>query len=166
MAAVIFENIHKECLRIEEDVLYSGKSHCNAAVIWTWVHYIIGVPMTVLAAWAGIDAFSDTPELSGYLALITAALAALQTFLGASDKASEHKSAGSKYFTLRNQTRLFREVELSEIEKEEAIEKIRSLSNDRDELNSLSPSIPYLAFFLARKGIEGGEAQHKVDEEE
>lgn len=163
MTDAVFENIRKECLRIEEDVLHSGKSHCNAAAMWSWVHYLIGIPMTISAAWAGIDAFSDNPQLSGYLSFITATLAALQTFMSPSDKSSKHRSAGTDYFRLKNQTRIFREIELNESDKTEAIKTIRVLAQNRDDLNSISPSIPYLAFWLARKGINRGNAVYNAD---
>lgn len=163
MTDAVFENIRKECLRIEEDVLHSGKSHCNAAAMWSWVHYLIGIPMTIFAAWAGIDAFSENPQFSGYLSLITATLAALQTFMSPSDKSSKHKSAGTDYFRLKNQTRIFREIELDESDKTEAIKTIRVLAQNRDDLNSISPSIPYLAYWLARKGINRGNAVYNAD---
>lgn len=163
MTDTVFENIRKECLRIEEDVLHSGKSHCNAAAIWSLVHYLIGIPMTIFAAWAGIDAFSENPQFSGYLSLITATLAALQTFMSPSEKSSKHKSAGTDYFRLKNQTRIFREIELDESDKTEAIKAIRVLAQNRDDLNSISPSIPYLAFWVARKGIDRGNAVYNAD---
>jgi hypothetical protein len=43
-------------------------------------------------------------------------------------------------------------------------DKLRALSAARNELNQKSPSIPRRAFVAARKGIEEGEAAHKVDQ--
>jgi hypothetical protein len=166
MTDVVFENIRKECLRIEEDVLHSGKSHFNIAAVWSWVHYLIGIPMTIFAAWAGIDSFRENPRWSGYLSLITATLAALQTFMSPSDKSAKHKSAGTDYFRLKNQTRIFREIELDESDKTEAIKTIRALAQNRDDLNSISPSIPYIAYCLARRGINKGNAIYKADKRE
>lgn len=166
MADIVSENISKECERIEEDAVHSGKAHYNAASLWSAVHYLIGIPMTILAAWAGINAFSDDPTLSGYLALGTAALAALQTFLGASDKAAKHTNAGCGYFTLKNQVRFFKDIELPDIDKTEAVQKVRAFTKDRDELNNISPGIPYPAFWLARKSIDNGCAQYRADKGE
>jgi len=45
-------------------------------------------------------------------------------------------------------------------------EKLKALSAKRNELNLKSPSIPRRAFVTARKGIEEGEATHKVDKED
>lgn len=164
MSETIIGEINKECCRIEEDALYSGKGHFNAASVWHWVHYVIGVPMTVLAAWAGIDAFGESQSHAAYLALTSAALGAIQTFLGASEKSSEHKQAGSNYFALRNKTRLFREIESQNLNTEQLIEKIAVLSTERDQLSSLSLSIPYLAYKMARSGVKAGEALNHVDQ--
>jgi hypothetical protein len=42
---------------------------------------------------------------------------------------------------------------------------LKALSSARNELNQKSPSIPRRAFVAARKGIEEGEATHKVDKD-
>lgn len=160
------QNITTECKRIEEDSEHSAKRHFNAACLWSWVHYLIGIPMTVCAAWAGIDAFSATPYWSGYLALATAALGALQTFLNAGGKSANHKSCGDEYLALRNNTRVFREIELTDLKKEKAVQKIRELADARNDLNSISPSTPGIAFWLARKGIEEGQTEYKADKEQ
>lgn len=163
MGDIVFTNIGKECERIEEDAIHSGKAHHNAASLWSWVHYLIGLPMTVFAAWAGIDAFSDDPTWAGYLALGTAALAALQTFLGASDKSAKHSNSGDGYFALKNQVRFFKDVELIDMDKTEAVQRMRIYIKDRDELNAISPGIPYLAFWLARRSIDNGCADYRAD---
>ncbi|MEM8727616.1 MAG: SLATT domain-containing protein [Chlamydiota bacterium] len=165
MNALTNEIVH-EAERIEEDALHSGKSHFNASALWSKIHYILGIPMTVCASWAGIDAFSDTPSYAGYLAMATAAFAALQTFINASGNASQHKQSGGKYFALKNQVRLFRKIELQDLQPEEAIATIKAFSKKRDELNSNAPCIPYLAFWLARFSIDKGNAEYRVDKEQ
>ncbi len=162
---LINEIIH-EAERIEEDALHSGKSHFNASALWSKIHYILGIPMTVCAAWAGIDAFSDAPQYAGYLAMATAALAALQTFINASSHASQHKQSGGEYFALKNQARFFRKIELQNLEPAEAAAEIKVYSKKRDELNAKAPCIPYLAFWLARFSINKGNAEYRVDKEQ
>ena len=155
-----------EAKRIEEDALHSGKGHFNASAFWLQIHYILGIPMTVCAAWAGIDAFSDTPSYAGYLAMATAALAALQTFINASGNAFQNKQSGGEYFALKNQVRLFCKIELPSLEIEKATAAIKAFSKKRDELNSVAPCIPYLAFWLARFSINKGNAEYRVDKEQ
>ena len=91
MAETLIREIINEAERIEEDAVHSGKSHFNASSLWSTVHYLLGIPMTVCAAWAWIDAFSDTPQYAGHLAMATTTFAALQTFINASSHASQHK---------------------------------------------------------------------------
>lgn len=162
----IQNNICIECERIEEDSIHSAKGHYNAASLWSKIHYGIGIPMTIAAAWAGIDAFSQEPNLAGYLALSSAALAALQTFLGSIDKATQHKSSADEYLKLRDQTRLFREIRLDRMDIEESQEKILQLAEKKYELNRISPSIPYCSFKKAKKGIDAGQTNYLADKGE
>ncbi|MDN3509082.1 MAG: SLATT domain-containing protein [Candidatus Neptunochlamydia sp.] len=166
MSEALIKEIAHEVERIEEDALHSGKSHFNASSLWSTVHYILGIPMTVCAAWAGINAFSDASQCAGYLGMTTAALAALQTFINASSHASQHKRSGGEYFALKNQVRLFRRIELENLQPAEAIEKIKGYSQKRDELNGVEPCIPYPAFWLARFSINKGNGEYRIDKEQ
>jgi hypothetical protein len=166
MSETLIKEISYEAERIEEDALHSGKSHFNASSLWSTVHYILGIPMTVCAALAGIDAFSDTPQYAGYLAMATTVLAALQTFINASSHASQHKQSGGEYFALKNQVRLFRKIELQNLQPTEATVEIKAYSKKRDELNTVAPCIPYPAFWLARFSINKGNAEYRIDKEQ
>jgi hypothetical protein len=69
------------------------------------------------------------------------------------------------YEEIRNEARFFREIDLLQLDRlAELPDKLRALSAARNELNQKSPSIPRRAFVAARKGIEEGEATHKVDQ--
>ena len=163
MSEALMQEIINEAKRIEEDAVHSGKSHFNASSLWSMMHYLLGLPMTVCAAWAGVDAFSDAPQYAGYLAMATTALAALQTFINASSHAFQHKQSGGEYFALKNQVRLFRNIELQNLEPVEATAEIKTYSEKRDELNAGSPCIPPLAFWLAQFSINKGNAEYRVD---
>lgn len=77
-----------------------------------------------------------------------------------------HRAAAGQFLALRNEARFFREIELLETDRlGEILERLKALSSARNELNQKSPSIPRRAFVAARKGIEEGEATHKVDME-
>jgi hypothetical protein len=159
----IKNNITQECLRIEEDATHSSKAHYNAAEMWSNIHYYIGIPLTLFATAAGVDSFSIDAKYAGYLALITAVLAALQTFISASDKSVKHKGSGSEYKSLQNQTRLLREIQIHKMNEDDIVQSLESLVNKRDELNRLSLSIPYRAFKKAKEGIDAGQADYLAD---
>jgi len=159
--------LEREAKRIEEDAMYSSKSHFNAENSWVCRHYWLGIPATVLAAIAGTALIKSQPEWASAFTLLASLLTGLMTFLKPNERAALHRAAAGEFLSLRNDARFFREIELLQPDRlEEFTERLRSLSVKRNELNFKSPSIPRRAFVTARKGIEEGEATHEVDKGE
>ena len=153
-----------EAQRIEEDAIHSAKSHLNAADTWNRRHYWLGVPATVVTALAGAAVIKDLTLAAQLCALAGAILTGLLTFLKPTDRAAKHKSSGDQYLSLRNDVRVFREVELKDVGgRKSAPTRLKALSQRRNELNQSSPDIPRVAFEQARRGIEAGEATYRVD---
>ena len=75
----------------------------------------------------------------------------------------EHKTLDFVQSPIRNDTRIFYDIELSEIDDKKATEDLKKLNDRRNKLNLESHQIPKWAFEKARKGIEEGEAKYKVD---
>lgn len=165
----IKEKVIKEAKRVEEDSLYSAKGHFVAANFWTNFRLWIGVPTAILSAIAGASALSQFDNhnvIAGILAITVTALTAVTTFLNPNEKANSHQSAGNKYNSLRNKARIFFEIDsCGESANQELIKRAKELTKKRDELNQNSPQIPRWAYKKARKGIEEGEADYKVDSE-
>ena len=156
--------IGREAKRIEEDCLYSAKSHFIAARTWTNVHLIIGIPSAVLAGGAGVSGFNDQGQLAGVLGILAAALASVTTFLNPNESASSHQVAGARYNELRNRARLFREISLlGDTPDDELQKELKALGNRRDKLNESSPQIPAYAYRRAKRSISKGEADYAVD---
>lgn len=154
----------REAMRIEEDATYSSKGHFNAEEIWMRRHYSLGVPATLLGAIAGATLVKSQPEWAAALALIASLLTGLMTFLKPNERAAVHRAAAAQFLALRNNSRFFREIELLQREPEDGLaDRLSALAQQRNELNEKSPPIPAHAFKLARRGIEQGEATHKVD---
>jgi len=153
-----------EAMRIEEDALHSSKSHFEASACWGRVHLAMGIPTAITAAIAGVSALKAHPTVAAVLALVVAALSALATFLNPSGRANSHLNAGNQFLSLRNRTRVFREIEVSSARDEKELKaEIIQLSARRDELNVGSPQVPGWAHGRAKRGIEAGEATHAVD---
>jgi hypothetical protein len=153
-----------ESHRIEEDALYSSKGHFEAARSWQNRNLWIGIPTTAGAALAAGTAIADYALAAGVISAITAVGSALLTWLGPSEKAAAHLAAGNAFNALRNQVRIFREIDSLDPELESRLApSLRELATKRDELNQASPQIPRAAFERARKGIEAGEAEYKID---
>lgn len=158
--------LRKEAERLEEDATYSSKGHFNAEDTWVRRNYWLGVPATALGAIAGAALIKSYPEWATAFTLLASLLTGLMTFLKPNERASVHRNAAGKFLALRNEARFFREVELVQPTKsDELVKQLKALSATRNELNLKSPSIPRHAFVAARKGIEEGEATHKVDKE-
>lgn len=158
--------LRREAERLEEDSTYSSKSHFNAEQVWERRHYWLGIPATAFAAIAGAALFKSYGELGSALALLASLLTGLMTFLKPNERAAMHRVAAGQFLALRNDARIFREVELLQTERlQELPERLKALSATRNELNQKSPSIPRSAFVAARKGIEEGESTHKIDKE-
>jgi hypothetical protein len=156
--------LRREAERIEEDATYSSKSHFNAEDTWVRRHYWLGIPATALAAIAGAALIKSQPEWASALTLLASLLTGLMTFLKPNERAALHRAAAGQFLALKNEVRLFREVELLQVHQlDELPVRLKALSATRNELNQKSPSIPRGAFIAARKGIEEGEATHKVD---
>lgn len=158
--------LRREAERLEEDATYSSKSHFNAEDTWVRRNYWLGVPATVLGAVAGATLIKSQPEWATAFTLFASLLTGLMTFLKPNERAAMHRAAAGQFLTLRNEARFFREIELLQSDRQdELLERLKALSTARNELNLKSPSIPRRAFVAARKGIEEGEATHKVDTE-
>jgi len=161
------EEIIKEAKRIEESTLYSSKGHFVAAQFWTNFHLIIGIPMVLCAAGAGVSAlckFDKSGVLISILSIAATALSALMTFLNPNEKASIHLNSGNNYDSLQNKIRMFWSIDCWREESEQVLtEKLKYFSEQKDKLNQTSPQIPWWAYKLAKKGILAGEADYKVD---
>lgn len=159
--------LRNEAERLEEDAIYSSKGHFNAEDTWVRRNYWLGVPATILGAVAGATLIKSQPEWATAFTLLASLLTGLMTFLKPNERAATHRAAAGQFLALRNEARFFREIELLQADRlDELPERLKSLSATRNELNLKSPSIPRRAFVAARKGIEEGEATHKVDKGE
>jgi len=158
------EKIRAELLRMEEDCTHSGKAHFNASVRWTRWNYAFGIPSVILSAAAGAAFFKDYATIAGMMSSAVTVLTALMTFLKPSERSSGHKSSGDQYLSLRNDARVFREIELTHVADEAAaIAGMNGFTTRRNELNQASPQFSNGDYERARKGIDAGEALHAVD---
>ena len=155
--------LQRESLRLDEDCSYSSRGHFEAERFWSCVNHWIGVPAALVGGAASVSAFQQETLLAGSLAVVAAALAALATFLNPSARAAEHHAVGTKYLSLRNESRFLRETWPNPSDVIPFRDELASLVKRRNELNESSPPIPRHAFKAARKRIEGGEAKYEVD---
>ena len=162
--------IISEAKRIEENSLHTSKSHFVAAHFWEQFHLCIGIPTVILAAVAGTIAFAAFKYgnvVAGALSILVTVLSAVATFLNAKQCASTQRKAGNDYDSLLTRVRIFWTIECRREESLDILaDKLEDFSRERDRLNRdcLQPS--RWAYKRAKKGIEEGEAEYKVDKED
>jgi len=89
--------------------------HRDHGRYWEKVNYGLGIPAVVAATVAGTSAFSEFEYhdvVAGVLALLSAVLAALTTFLDPSKNARLHHQASTRYGELSGEFRRFRQIDV------------------------------------------------------
>lgn len=160
------EKIINETKRIEEDSIYSAKGHFYAGQCWVNINLWLGGTAAVLSAIVGASALSQFTNhniVAGVLSIIVTGLTAVVTFINPSERSSVHQKTGNKYSALKNNARIFYDIEVDNMDEKKAITDLKKLNDKRNKLNLESHQIPKWAFEKARKGIEEGEAKYKVD---
>ena len=161
----LIEAVIAESHRIEEDSLHSMKGHFNAGSLWSKIHLFLGLPSAILAAGAGIEAFANNPTMAAILAFFAASLTVTMTFLSPQQVADSHENSGREYNVLKNCVRRFREIDITQLDDAAIWQMIKDLAEKRDALNSMSLNIPRWAYEKAKKDIDSGRANYKIDKE-
>jgi len=159
--------IIKEASRIEESTLYSAKRHFITSDMWQLFHYLLGIPVVLLSAIAGLTLLSQYQSgklIAGISTIVITGLSALITFLNPNEKASAHKNCGNNYDALSNKVRIFRTIDCWKEKSEDILtEKLKYYSEQKDRLNLDAQHTPWFAYKLAKRSIERGEASFRVD---
>lgn len=158
----ITSEIKKEAERIEECCEYSSKAHYNDCAKWRKRHFVFSTPIAVFAA---VTALVPIVEVKNILAIITAILAAIQTILKPQVNQQVHKLAGDSYSGLRNKVRRFRTIDIPRLNIDDLSEQIKIYGDMMDKLNTTNPSPTEKSYKKAKKGIENGETEFRIDKE-
>ncbi|HVW19881.1 MAG TPA: SLATT domain-containing protein [Opitutaceae bacterium] len=149
--------IRAEASRIEAEAAAAARGHEAAAKPWRRLSLWLGLPIAVLAAAAGVSTFSDHPVTAGILEVIVAIGTALVAFMSPGERHLRHDEACHGYEALRNDARIFREVECAvEADPEDLAEQLRGLNQRRNHLNGDSPALAASARGAAAAGAASG----------
>jgi hypothetical protein len=165
-----------EAKRLEETTLYSFKGHHHsfkghhrAAAGWARGHlWSTAILSTIVGAATFSQHAKQYPEvafITGCISITVAVLSGITTFLNPNKREASHLAAAHGFDKVNNDARVFWSVECW-LEESETIltSKLRELIDRKNELNGKSPQIPDWAYKKAKKGIEDGEADFKVDQ--
>jgi hypothetical protein len=158
------QQIAVEADRLSEDVLWSEKQHFAMATVWRRMHLFLGIPSAIMAALAGVSALQDRPFLAAALAVASAVVTSLLTFLEPDRAAERHHKAGVGYSALRGQLRRFRLIDLSPGGlPNNARQKLEEFATEKTSLMQTAPHIGGISYALARKSISKEEHRNAVD---
>lgn len=135
-------------------------AHYNAASRYGALARFLGVPTVILSAATGTALFATLQKnessttlrlVLGFASLIAAVLAALQTFLGFSQRADKHRVAASAYGSIR------REIEqhqtLPPPSAPELVRTIERLRGRLDEVSASAPDVPTRSWRQAQAAV-------------
>jgi len=136
-------------------VVLSSQSHYNNAQRLGRLNLALGIPVICLStavattAFATQDLFVSMGIALGLASLLAAILASLQTFLGFSERAEQHRTFGAKYGSLR------REIEALLAREQISDAEFDAISSDllkrMDALAEQAPHIPSRVWFRTEK---------------
>lgn len=126
----------------------SQEVHYESEKFFKRIHYALGIPAAILSAIVGTTIYavmeSEADEsmklVLGCISMLSAALIALNTFLGCSLKAEKHRAAGASYASIRR--KLERMKTSQELYKDKFDEEMGLVQAEFDSLASNSPVPP------------------------
>jgi hypothetical protein len=88
------------------------QAHYLAGLRFAWLNRFLGIPTVILTAIVGTAVFASLTEgqvspewqiAAGLLSILATVLAALQTFLGYSERAANHRRASAEFGAIRRE---------------------------------------------------------------
>lgn len=156
-----------EAKRIEENCMVTSKSHFVVAHFWSKFHLCIGIPTLILALIAGMFAFANFEyhdAIAGVISFIVTISTGVSLFLNPDEKSKMYLTSGNNYDSLLSRVRIFWSIDCWKNDSEETLTaKLKDFSEQRDRLNRDCQQPPKWAYKIAKKGIEEGETDYKVD---
>jgi hypothetical protein len=133
--------------------------HWEATKYFQQLHYLVGVPVVALSAIVGTTVFATLQKqvglriqlVVGGISLLAAVLAGLQTFLGFSARAEQHKSVASAYGAVRRrlETLVTLPVEL----RGNLADTVKQIELELDNLAKAAPTVPNSIYRSVQKRL-------------
>jgi hypothetical protein len=163
MDSTCLEKIKGLLLEIEQNAIYSSKSHFRAGEVWGNVHISLGLTMAILSGTITfILRYPNLALLTGVFSGIVTILAAIITFLNPSDKNIRHKNTGNDYLILVGKARMLRECKV-DCNSDSALILLENLQDEKAKLDRQSPLPPGWAYRYARFAVEkDGQTVHNT----
>ena len=149
---------------------YAGQGHLEESSRWSWWDSWLGVPATLgttlLAAGASVSALLDAqPLVTATIALLATACSTIRVFFKTEDLTQSHGLKGNQYLSLRNEARIFKNLELLSAHNGEELQAhLKDLWQRYNALNELPP-LRYSrhSYEAAKRNIAAGEQDYEND---
>jgi hypothetical protein len=152
------EAIKAQAHKIEEDCDRATYRDALVSANWYKWNLGLGISSAVFAATSAFLAGNDGKLFGGQvfvtaaLALISAVLTSVLTFLSPSEKANAYHEYSNRYLSLRNRLRKFVAVDcLAASQSSELEEKYDKFLEQKDQIDSEHPVVPQWAYPLAEE---------------
>lgn len=162
----INKELIKEAKRIEEDILYSSKARFAMSNFWYYIHGAFGIIIIAGSILFGALSFANLnlPIDINILSLVIIVISMLQIFFNPFEQSRINKNLGDEYNQLKQEIRLFYKVEIYNNDEKSNIEKIKSYTHCKNEIDYQSSPIIGHFYNKAKSSIEEKrEHEHKVD---
>ena len=156
----VIEKIKSESTELEEEARFAAAAHRINSRKWQKWSLYLGIPATILAAVAGVTAFSELPEaVTGFVAILAAALTGISTFLSPSDTATSHRTSSATYNRIRRHANLLRDLDAATVKQDdeasvkELAQTLRDLTNQLSEAEQAAPTLSHASRKQAKEEI-------------
>lgn len=162
--------IRDEAKRLIIDSTYSGRGHQTGGQRWATINAWLGLPTAIVSALSATGAaasaiLGQNPLLTAGLAILSAVLTSTHAFFHPDKLAEEHGLKGDRFISLRNDARMFLEIDLpSATSVKELRATIHELRRRYNALNETSPRrIVRRDYEGAKRSIVEGESGYEND---
>ena len=150
--------IRSEASRLEDDILFTEKSHFAASNSNLHLHYCLGSVSAISSAIAAATVFVELAVMTGLAALIGAVVAGVLTILNPQEAAKQHLDTGRKLTAVRTSLRHLREIDAldsSSVDDRVLREQLGRLTEEKGKIDFEALSISERAYKKGSKKAKG-----------
>ena len=145
------EHLIKECMRIENDSLYTAEAHYILASKEKKTAFWLKIIPAAVSAISGILLLRGYPAWIAWLAIVSGAVFALQSVLDPDRKANDHSVAGKEYTALKHEARRLCRVFCKEMSRSDFPIAVKILCEKYNFMVKHTPQTTEKAFEEGRK---------------
>ena len=159
--------ISDEAERVHESAMLSSQTQFEFSKSWRRVDRWLGGTAAVLAAISAAGGLSEvlSSKWAGLVALAAAGVGAVATLLGAPKSKDRAHSSANALLALQQDARIFVNIDLPNLEPDEARDQLQTLIARLQDLNSTAEIPSAKAWSKGKANVTGGAQTYAVDKE-